>query len=112
MEPVFRVETSQVADTALLRCAGELAIATLDTLRRAVSTATTDVTLDFSGVDFVDSKGMSLLISLKAQLEAKDRSLALTGIRPAVRRVFEVAGLTETFSLGRAEGINDEDRAI
>jgi anti-sigma B factor antagonist len=53
------------------------------------------VVIDLTGVDFVSSMGLRLLIGTARALSLKRARLALFGARPAVRDTLEVAGLGE-----------------
>ena len=55
--------------------------------------------LDLGGVTFIGSTGLSLLLRLKAVLEADGRPLQIVAASRPVRRVADVAGLTGTLGL-------------
>jgi anti-anti-sigma factor len=55
------------------------------------------VVIDFSGVDYISSAGLRVMLSLaKRTKEAKGR-LALAGLGDSVRQVFELAGFLPLF---------------
>lgn len=51
------------------------------------------VMLDFSGVMFVDSTGIGLLISLIRKLQQSDTAISIRNLQPDVREVFELLQL-------------------
>jgi anti-sigma B factor antagonist len=57
------------------------------------------VVLDLSGVTFVDSVGLSMLIGLRRILSARGGSLHLAACSPAVAELLELTMLTRTFTL-------------
>jgi anti-sigma B factor antagonist len=81
---------------------GEIDVATSPRLRTELSAllgrGATTITLDFSGVTFVDSSGLGVLVGALKRLRDGEtagtpRSLRIVGVRDAVRRVFEITGL-------------------
>jgi anti-sigma B factor antagonist len=52
-----------------------------------------DVTLDFTGVTFLDSRGLATLAEGYKDLQASGGSLRLVGERDNVRKILEVVGL-------------------
>jgi anti-sigma B factor antagonist len=55
--------------------------------------------VDLSGVTFLDSTGLSVLISGLRRCQAAGGELRLTGPRPNVRKVLEITGLLDTFQV-------------
>jgi anti-sigma B factor antagonist len=55
--------------------------------------------LDLSGVDFLDSAGLTVLLRARGVLGREDRALAVICPHGPVRRVFELAGLSTVFAL-------------
>lgn len=54
-----------------------------------------DITLDLSGVEFIDSSGLRTIIISHKDLDAAGQKLVLTGISVAVDRLFEITGIRE-----------------
>jgi len=48
------------------------------------------VILDFSGVPYLDSSGLGCLVSACTSCVKAGRRIALTGVQPRVRKVFEI----------------------
>jgi anti-sigma B factor antagonist len=82
---------------------GELDMSTAPKLReelvRLTSDGATAVTVDLSQLVFVDSTGLSVLITALKRLREKGGDLALRSPTPPTRRVLEITGLTEVFSI-------------
>jgi anti-sigma B factor antagonist len=63
------------------------------------------LTIDLTEVEFIDSTGIALLVSLFRHFNAEDRGFRLVPSRAdAVRRVMEVTGLDRTFPFSSNEG--------
>lgn len=55
----------------------------------------TDIRLDLTAVDFIDSSGLRVLVAAHTSLDAAGRSLVLSGVSDAVDRLLRVSGLHE-----------------
>lgn len=62
------------------------------------------VVLDLSGVSFIDSSGLRVLISLAGRANDEGRSVVLRHPSPTVARLLEITGLAEMFGSGTSEG--------
>ena len=86
-----------------VRLLGELDMSTAPQLRdellRLVSDGATMVTVDLSELAFVDSTGLSVLITGLKRLRQQGGDLALRSPTPGTRRVLEITGLTEVFPI-------------
>ena len=88
-----------------VRLLGELDMSTAPQLReellRLASGAggPAQVTVDLSELAFVDSTGLSELITGLKRLRQGGGDMALRSPTPATRRVLEITGLTEVFSI-------------
>ncbi|MFP3999073.1 MAG: STAS domain-containing protein [Desulfobacterales bacterium] len=63
--------------------------------------------LDFSGVNFIDSSGLGLLLALWRTAAAKDREIFMVGIRPPVFRFFSLSRTLDFFEKNMCETIDD-----
>jgi anti-sigma B factor antagonist len=82
---------------------GELDMSTAPQLRdellRLASDGAKDVTVDLSQLQFMDSTGLSVLITGLKRLREKGGDMALRSPTPSTRRVLEITGLTEVFAI-------------
>ena len=80
---------------------GELDLASADELGQAVAQAGaagfTDITLDLGGVDFIDSTGLRMLLSLRNDAKRNGHALTLVSPAPTVQRIFAVTGTRGLF---------------
>lgn len=99
-ELVVSVEHASGEPKALVRVEGEVDVSTAGQLSRAldqvIAAGATDVRVDLAGVPFLDSTGITALLTARAQLEGQGTIVVDTASR-AVRRTFEIAGLAEVF---------------
>jgi len=85
-----------------LRCGGSLdAYSAAEVKREALRRIddSSDVVIDLSLVEFVDSVGVGVLVSLFKATRAKGRQAKFIGVRPDVLRVLEIIRLDEIFDV-------------
>jgi anti-sigma B factor antagonist len=94
----FSVAVESMNGNAVVVLAGELDMDTAPQLIRIleplVEKGPTEIVLDFSGVTFVDSSGIAVLVGSQNQLSEQGRRIRVRAPRPQALRVFEVTGLT------------------
>jgi anti-sigma B factor antagonist len=84
---------------------GELDVATAPELQRRVDEIASvggDTWIDCTELTFADSSGLDTLTRFAKALQAQDRRLVLTNLRPMVRRTMDVLQITELFELEEA----------
>jgi len=97
----LKVLVSSSGSSHDIRLSGELDMATApmlgDELRRLVAEGATRVTVDLAGLAFIDSTGLSVLITGLKRLRQQGGDMALRSPTPGTRKVLEITGLTELF---------------
>ena len=82
-----------------IRLEGELDLATAEELERELlrveGSDALSIVLDLSGLEFIDSTGVRLLIQADARSRANSNRLALLRGPRAVQRVFELIGILD-----------------
>jgi anti-sigma B factor antagonist len=99
--PDFRVDAPE---PGRLEVHGEVDAATAPALNAAIAAAAADsdaaeVILDLTGLDFIDSSGLSVLVSNHQRLSSQSRTLVILQPPPAARRLFEIAGLDQVLTI-------------
>ena len=101
-DDLFAVDVQHEAGAtiALLRLEGELDTATVGelnaVLERVVANGATDLRIDMAAVPFMDSTGLTALLTARGRLEGRG-VVTVESASSAVRRTFEVAGLDVVF---------------
>ena len=99
----LQVMVSGVEPDYEVRLLGELDMSTAPQLReellRLAADGATMVTVDLSELAFVDSTGLSVLITGLKRLRQQGGEMALRSPTPGTRRLLEITGLTEVFSI-------------
>jgi anti-sigma B factor antagonist len=91
-----------VAEAAVLRPCGEIDASTAPVLRRAVeagaATGLPLLVIDLSGVTFLESAGLAVLIGAHRDMPPGQR-VALAAVPPRMRRMLEVAAVDQIMSV-------------
>lgn len=82
---------------------GEIDVATSASLRdelyAVIDGGSRSLVIDLSGLGFIDSSGLGVLVGSLKHMRERDGRLVISGLRQPALRVFEITGLTELFTL-------------
>lgn len=98
----LEIAVEHVNGIAVLGVSGELDIATAPELARVLEGAqfaAKGMALDFSGLRFIDSTGLHLLITARERAVRDDAPFVLVGCRDPVIRALRISGLQDAFTL-------------
>jgi anti-sigma B factor antagonist len=103
-EPQFRLSDENVDDrTHVIVVSGEIHVSTAPEFSRLLSDAIgqgkTQVVLDLSAVEFIDSTGLSVLLNGLRRLTRVGGRMALVCTNPTVLRLFVITRLDSTFEI-------------
>lgn len=104
-------EESSGAGPHVIRVDGEIHVTTAPAfaagLTEAIEGGQTHVVLDMTGVEFIDSTGLSVLLNGLRLVNQKRGRLALVCANPTVLRLFQITKLDGTFDIfdDRAQAI-------
>jgi anti-sigma B factor antagonist len=108
--PLLSVQVAEVPGQVVIALEGELDVSTApllhEVLRDATVESSNEIVLDLSALSFVDSTGLSLLVSANKRAVSAGEVFILRDAQPTVMRVLDVTGLTSVF---RLEGVSGED---
>ena len=100
---LLRVDSTSAADTATITADGEVDLATVNTLRSALTEAmqqgATHVTLDLDRVTYIDSSGLGVLVGAHKRLKAQGRALVLRVANAEMIKLIKLTGLDQLFAL-------------
>ena len=100
--PTFGVESPEPGRVVVH---GEVDAATADLLDAALRAGagatggTGDLVLDCTDLGFIDSSGLSVLVTTHQRLSSESRTLIVLSPPPAARRLFEIAGLDQVLTI-------------
>lgn len=94
---LFDIDVASRDGWIVVAVSGELDVSSAPRLRSMIVEAATaggvNVVLDLSGVEFVDSTGLGVIVGSLKRLRGLGGDLRLAGGDQGVRRVFEMTGL-------------------
>jgi anti-sigma B factor antagonist len=103
----LRVSIGRSESIPVLKVVGEVDMSSVSLLReryeQVASESVPRLLVDLSGVTFLDSSGLAVLISMDEELHARGAQLTLLAPTPAVRRLFDITGLTLIFEIDPLE---------
>jgi anti-sigma B factor antagonist len=103
-EPRFRTQERDVDDrTTVIAVEGEIHVSTAPefsgVLAAAIEAGRTSLVLDLSGVMFIDSTGLSVLLNALRRVTRAGGGMAIVCQNPTVLRLFEITRLDSTFDI-------------
>jgi anti-sigma B factor antagonist len=100
---LLRVDSSTEADTAAISADGEIDLATVNTLRSAITKAMQSgarhLTLDLDKVSYIDSSGLGTLIGAHKRLASTGGTLTIRCSQPRVLRLLKITGLDRVLTI-------------
>jgi anti-sigma B factor antagonist len=96
----FRIEPRR--GCVVVRVTGEVDFETASGLHRAVEEAARSsprVVIDFTGVSFIDSTGLGVILVARNEADARGGSVALVGSSALVRRLLRSAQIDHAFAM-------------
>jgi anti-sigma B factor antagonist len=97
------VETGQVGPASVLTLRGEIDVYTAPRLRQAiidlVDGGASQIVVDMSGVDFLDSTGLGVLVGGLKRVKVKDGSLSIVTTQDKILKIFDITGLNKVFPI-------------
>ena len=113
MSEHLRVTTTEAGRCRIVECHGELDIATAPEVevivRGMVDDGAEELRLDWSGLTFMDSTGIRLLLEILAL--CRDSSVGLTWkLGPSAKRALDAVGIHDDLLRGYASPAEPEDR--
>jgi anti-sigma B factor antagonist len=102
--PQFELVDEELdAATRVIAVTGEIHVTTApefsQRLNDAIAEGARGVIIDMSGVEFIDSTGLSVLLNGLRRVTRNDGRLALVITNPTVMRLFEITKLDSTFDI-------------
>jgi anti-sigma B factor antagonist len=79
----------------------------MDAYREAGRSEIRGIVLDFSGLDYMNSSGIGLLVTLLVRAKREGRQLSAFGLSNHYRQIFELTRLDEVISVH-----DDEEQAV
>jgi anti-sigma B factor antagonist len=105
-----RVRSSDGA-VAVIELKGDVTAASeselMDAYRQAGPEETRGIVLDFTGLDYMNSSGIGLLVTLLVRAKRQHQSIMAFGLSDHYRQIFQLTRLDDAISIH-----DDEDQAV
>jgi anti-sigma B factor antagonist len=99
----FRISVRDDAGATTVIVEGEVDVATAPALRdelyRLIEQGTSEVVVDLSGMDFIDSTGLGVFVGALKRARESGGGIELRGLQPSARKVFDITGLSSAFTI-------------
>lgn len=95
----MRIETKRFGKALVVRCAGELDLASAPEFRRVVDGQLSEweglreVVLNLSQVTFVDSSGLGAILGRYKRIQQRQGRMVLVEVPPSLRKLLEFSGI-------------------
>jgi anti-sigma B factor antagonist len=97
------VQAERAGEWSVIHVSGEIDMATAPRLRQAlvaeIDGGCRSVVVDLSGVQFVDSTGLGVLIGALVRARRVGGDLTVTGLSPRVRELFDIVALDRVLAV-------------
>jgi anti-sigma B factor antagonist len=101
--PRFELDEESPNGAHVINVRGEIHVTTApefsQRLTSAIEAGKTALVLDLSGVEFIDSTGLSVLLNGLRRLHQLNGRMALVADNPTVLRLFQITRLDSTFEI-------------
>jgi anti-sigma B factor antagonist len=108
-EPPFRVTVSRPDGRVLVAVEGELDLAAAPELRKSLAGLPEDgeseIVLDLTRLDFIDSTGLSVLVMAFHRTRAAGGSFVMRNPSQQVMRILEITGLVSVFTIEHEDSV-------
>lgn len=98
----FAISVTRDGDGTMIVAVGELDLVSADRLAAAMrdvwAGASERVVLDLRQIDFIDSTGLRVLLTLRNDAQRHQREMTLIAPPPAVSRIFDITGTRGLFA--------------
>lgn len=108
---VLEFQARKLGSCNVLDLKGEIDGVGLEQLKAGLAEVSLDectaIVLNFTDVVFISSSGLGTLVTFYKQLRARNRQLAVYGLRDVIRQVFEIVRLNKVIAL-----VDSEEEAL
>jgi anti-sigma B factor antagonist len=99
----FAITRETTDTTTVVSVRGDVDVATSPQLRAELQSAidggAKEVVVDVTGMDFIDSAGLGVLIGALKRAREANAGLVLRGVQPSPRKVLGITGLDDMFTI-------------
>ena len=107
----LQLKSEKIGDVTVLACTGEVDLGNAPQLREALAPVFNEekprLLVDLTGVNFMDSTGIGVMVNTLNRVREKKGACAFCGVQARVHRILQIAGLLNALPLydTRAEAL-------
>lgn len=98
MDQSVNVKAERRGGKAVITLEGDITIFAEDAMTKAVHSCLNDsknIVMDFEGVEYINSSGIAILISIVTELMRKGGKLTVVNLTPHYQKIFKMVGLNQ-----------------
>jgi len=99
--PTLNITTEKTPTESIVRCTGRIIAETAGQLRettRSLISESKRVVLDFTGVDYLDSSGLGMIVGLMVSAKTSGCKLKFVNLTPRVKEIFKMTRILEALA--------------
>jgi anti-sigma B factor antagonist len=99
--PTLNLTTEKTPAESIVRCTGKITLETAAQLRETAKSLISEskaVALDFTGVSYLDSSGLGMIVGLLISAKKSGCQLRLVNLSPRVKEIFTMTRLSEALA--------------
>jgi len=101
MSSELTVRTENLKENAVVFVSGEIDIYTSqqfkEKLYNAVDNSSGDLTIDCSGLNYIDSMGLGIFVGALKKMRTNNRNIHIANIKDNIKKLFVITGLDKLF---------------
>jgi anti-anti-sigma factor len=99
--PTLNLSTEKTATESIIHCTGRITLETAGQLRetaRSLISESKRVVLDFTGVNYLDSSGLGMIVGLLISATKSGCKLSFVNLSPRVKEIFSMTRISEALA--------------
>ncbi|HUU75635.1 MAG TPA: STAS domain-containing protein [Methanoregulaceae archaeon] len=103
MEKILRIDERESGNVTVVSLMGRMDASSSPEaeagMSRLISSGSRRVVVDMSGLDYISSAGLRVMLASLKKLRNDGGQLVLVGLKPEIRKIFEIAGFHRIFTI-------------
>lgn len=87
----------------LVRLSGELDVSSAEGLKNElngkIDQIFTDIKIDMSNLDYIDSTGIGIIVGIMKRLRGEKKDISILNARENIKKIFNITGLDQIISM-------------
>lgn len=87
----------------LVRLSGELDVSNAESLKNElngkIDKKFTDIKIDMSKLDYIDSTGIGIIVGIMKRLRGEEKDISILNAKENIKKIFNITGLDQIISM-------------